>query len=139
MNEYRRNANEDELQENLVQFSIDDIVREFSGAFDHWSGPIRNAVSEEDIRHCLEGATLIASIYETEWYEGRAFVLYEKDGKLYEVNGCHCSWHGLEGQWEPSRTTWGAIAMRKFGGIGCHEWHSALTALIKDRIKEQVL
>ncbi|MED3974596.1 hypothetical protein P4639_14480 [Priestia megaterium] len=33
--------------------------------------------------------------------EGEAFVLFVQDGKLYEVNGNHCSCHGLEGQWEP--------------------------------------
>ena len=34
-------------------------------------------------------------------YSGDAWVLFEKDGKLYEVNGGHCSCYGLEGQWEP--------------------------------------
>lgn len=37
-------------------------------------------------------------------YEGSAFVLYEQGGKLYEVNGSHCSCFGLEGQWEPEET-----------------------------------
>lgn len=34
-------------------------------------------------------------------YSGDAWVLFEQDGKLYEVNGGHCSCYGLEGQWEP--------------------------------------
>jgi len=38
-------------------------------------------------------------------YDGEAFVLFEQDGKLYEVNGSHCSCYGLEGQWEPEETT----------------------------------
>ena len=33
-------------------------------------------------------------------YEGDAWVLFEEDGKLFEVNGGHCSCYGLEGQWE---------------------------------------
>ena len=33
-----------------------------------------------------------------------AFVLYEKDGHLYEVHGAHCSCYGFEGQWEPEAT-----------------------------------
>lgn len=45
-------------------------------------------------------------------YEGDAVVLFERDGKLFEVHGGHCSCHGLEGQWEPEETTWAAIAMR---------------------------
>lgn len=46
-------------------------------------------------------------------YCGDAFVLFERDGKLYEVNGGHCSCYGLEGQWTPEETTWAALAMRK--------------------------
>ena len=34
-------------------------------------------------------------------YCGSAFVLFENDDKLYEVNGSHCSCYGLEGQWDP--------------------------------------
>ena len=58
-------------------------------------------VPEEAIKN-LE--ILLAS-YGCENYEGEAFVLYKKDGKLYEVNGGHCSCYGLEGQWEPVETT----------------------------------
>ena len=28
-------------------------------------------------------------------------MLFEQNGKLYEVHGSHCSWYGLEEQWEP--------------------------------------
>jgi hypothetical protein len=38
-------------------------------------------------------------------YEGEAFVLFRKEGKLFEVHGSHCSCYGLEGQWEPEETT----------------------------------
>jgi hypothetical protein len=47
-------------------------------------------------------------------YSGSSFVLYELDGKLYEVNGSHCSCHGLEGQWQPEETTVAALRMRQF-------------------------
>lgn len=43
---------------------------------------------------------LVAS-YGEQSYEGDAFVLFRQDGKLYEVNGSHCSCYGLEDQWEP--------------------------------------
>ncbi len=46
-------------------------------------------------------------------YDGDAHVLYERDGKLYEVHGSHCSCYGLEGQWEPEETSLDALAMRK--------------------------
>ena len=45
-------------------------------------------------------------------YEGSSLVIYEKGGKLFEVNGSHCSCHGLEGQWEPEETSWAALAKR---------------------------
>jgi hypothetical protein len=46
-------------------------------------------------------------------YEGDAVVLYRKDGKLYEVQGSHCSCYGLENQWEPEETSIAALALRK--------------------------
>jgi hypothetical protein len=38
-------------------------------------------------------------------YEGDAWVLLEKEGKLFEVNGSHCSCYGLEGQWDPEQVS----------------------------------
>src|ERR1700756_4478230 len=46
-------------------------------------------------------------------YEGDALVIFKHDGKLYEVNGSHCSCYGLEGQWKPEETSVEALAMRK--------------------------
>ena len=57
----------------------------------------------------LGGCDILFAYYGYESYEGEAFVLYEKDGKLYEVNGSHCSCYGLEDQWDPEVTTWGAL------------------------------
>lgn len=52
--------------------------------------------------------------YTYENYSGSAFVLYvdADNGKLYEVNGGHCSCHGLEDQWEPEETSAAAVRMR---------------------------
>lgn len=44
-------------------------------------------------------------------YSGEAFVLFKKDGKLYEVNASHCSCHGLK-DWEPEETTKEALLKR---------------------------
>lgn len=38
-------------------------------------------------------------------YDGDAFVLFQKNGKLYEVNASHCSCSGIEGEWEPEQTS----------------------------------
>lgn len=45
-------------------------------------------------------------------YKGDALVLFERDGKLFEVHGSHCSCYGLEGQWEPAEVTWPALRLR---------------------------
>ena len=59
-----------------------------------------------------EGYNILFASYGTDNYSGDAFVLFEKDGKLYEVNGSHCSCYGLEGQFDPEETTLEAIEMR---------------------------
>jgi hypothetical protein len=57
---------------------------------------------------------IIIAEYTYESYEGSVFVLFERDGQLYEVNGSHCSCNGIEGQWSPEATTWEALYMRRF-------------------------
>lgn len=61
-----------------------------------------------------ESATLLFGYYSSMNYTGAAFALFEYEGKLYEVNGYHCSCYGLEGQWKPEETTSKAIRMRKW-------------------------
>lgn len=58
---------------------------------------------------CIE--VLLAS-YSYENYSGSAFVLFRRDGKLYEVNASHCSCYGVEGQWQPEETTKEALMIR---------------------------
>lgn len=53
----------------------------------------------------LKGYKILYANYSLGSYDGDAFVLLEKDGELYEVNGSHCSCHGLEGQWDPESTS----------------------------------
>lgn len=52
-----------------------------------------------------QGLEVLLASYGYQNYSGDAFVLFRKDGKLYEVNGSHCSCHGLERQWQPEETT----------------------------------
>lgn len=62
----------------------------------------------------LDGVTVLLASYTYEDYSGDAFVLFERGGKLYEVNGSHCSCYGLSEssysgdtttQWQPEETT----------------------------------
>lgn len=48
---------------------------------------------------------ILFASYNSANYEGKAWVLLEKEGKLFEVNGEHCSCYGLEGQWEPKQVS----------------------------------
>lgn len=43
---------------------------------------------------------ILFASYGYESYSGSAFVLFEKEGKLYEAYGSHCSCVGLEGQFD---------------------------------------
>lgn len=74
-----------------------DVIKEFSG----YSEPSEGGTVEDDVKN---GKVLLAW-YGYGDYDGSAFVLFERDGKLYEVNGGHCSCYGLEGQWDPEETT----------------------------------
>lgn len=61
----------------------------------------------------VEGYNLIVAAYDTsDAYSGDAFVLLEKDGVYYEVNGGHCSCYGLEDQWNLEETAEEALKFR---------------------------
>lgn len=92
-----------------------DVAREFEeGAGNKYGAP--------DEYRPVEGFPtdneILYAGYEYQDYSGSAFVLYERDGKLYEVNGSHCSCYGLEGQWRPEETSWAALAMREPSNYG---------------------
>lgn len=74
---------------------------------------------EEDISDC----NVLFASYSHANYSGDAWVLLEKKGRLYEVNGGHCSCNGLEGQWALEVTTLRAIAYRfKEGKLGSDDY-----------------
>ena len=52
-----------------------------------------------------DGVEILYAVYDYEGYEGTAFVLFREGGKMYEVNGCHCSCFGLYEQWSPEEVT----------------------------------
>jgi hypothetical protein len=60
----------------------------------------------------LNKYNLIYADYESGGWEGRASVLLEKGGILYEVNASHCSCYGLGGQFQPEETTKEALVLR---------------------------
>lgn len=77
----------------------DDIVK----AFDLKS-PLKEDVNKLNI---------LIAMYDASDFDGTVFILYEKDGKLYEVNEFHCSCNGLE-FWVPEETFKEALLKRYF-------------------------
>lgn len=63
-----------------------------------------------------QGVEVLLASYTYQNYEGDAFVLFRKNGQLFEVNGGHCSCHGLEGQWKPEETSVEALEHRLHNG-----------------------
>ena len=90
----------------------DDIAREFLAGYRKNFKIPEDFPTEEQI---------IFAAYEGGSYEGAAIVVYEKDGKLFEVNGSHCSCHGLEDQWSPEETSKEALGMRKLASYDYHK------------------
>lgn len=66
----------------------------------------------------LADATVIFAAYTYEDYSGSALVIFQRDGKLFEVHGSHCSCYGLEGQWDPEETSMEALRMREVASYG---------------------
>jgi len=60
----------------------------------------------------VEGIEVLFHCYEYANYEGYAFTLYRKNGKLYESNGSHCSCYELENQFSEEETSKEAILYR---------------------------
>lgn len=82
----------------------------------------------------LEGCDILVAYYGWGSYEGDAFVLFRKDGQLYEVNGSHCSCYGLEDQWGPEETNFDALKKRDWG----YKFYGdkAIQELVVNKIKE---
>jgi len=79
-------------------------------------------IKNKKIRN-LENINILFASYNYENYSGEAWVLFEQNGKLYEVNGSHCSCYGLEGQWNPEETTLEELKYRLVKGtFGEDDW-----------------
>lgn len=68
----------------------------------------------------------IYAFYNYEDYSGSAFVLFARKGKLYEVNGGHCSCCGLEDQWSPEETFVEALNKRDTYYVKNEDVHEAI-------------
>lgn len=78
------------------------LIENFKTIDDVWS----------EFRVVPQDANILLAVYAYGSYCGDAFVLFEKDGELFEVNASHCSCYGLEGQWTPEATNKMALINR---------------------------
>ena len=70
-----------------------------------------------------ETRNILFASYNQANYSGDAWVLFEENGELYEVNGSHCSCYGLEYQWEPEKVTLEELEYRLTkGSFGIDDW-----------------
>lgn len=60
-----------------------------------------DVLNDFEISDTTENINILFASYGVGNWSGDAWVLFEQDGRLYEVNGSHCSCCGLENQWEP--------------------------------------
>ncbi|MFW6008491.1 MAG: hypothetical protein ACOCP8_04415 [archaeon] len=99
--------------------------------------PIKSIAQDFSIRPSeFQGVDIVFASYTYEYYEGDAFVLFIKDGKLYEVNGGHCSCYGLESQWEPEETSLEAIRFRIKNGSFGYRYHDKLVEFLNNQGKD---
>lgn len=59
-----------------------------------------------------DGINILFASYGTDNYSGDAWVMFEQEGKLYEVSASHCSCFGCEEQWSPSEIILEELANR---------------------------
>lgn len=94
------------------------VLLEFSG--ERWSW---DAEEEEDFMNRNKDVNILFASYSYANYSGDAWVLFEQGGKLYEVNGGHCSCYGLEGQWSPDEVSLRELEHRLLQGTwGQDDW-----------------
>lgn len=89
----------------------EDVIKAFTWTEDEFhfgDTPPSDQPPSDDF--CIEVAA-----YVDENYQGRAFVLIKRGNELSEINGSHCSCHGLGGQWKEEPTTIDALKARIAG------------------------
>ena len=84
-------------------------MRFFEGEFDEAEDVFSAFLCDEADR---EGVDILYAEYENGGYDGTAFVIFLKNGELFEVNASHCSCHGLGDQWYPEETSWEDLQFR---------------------------
>ncbi len=90
--------------------------------FNEWHGCDAEQLKKEFglLGNELANVTILLATYIHDELGGEAFILFRRDGVLYEVNASHDSMGLLTGQWEPEETFLEALRYRiEQGRLGC--------------------
>jgi hypothetical protein len=103
----------------------DDVIQSFAPSFGDHPNPVQ---SMDDYYSKWGSVELLFCAYTFEGTNADAFIIFkDKTGGLYEVNAAHCSCYGLEGQFEPEKTTVEALRHRlKFGKLGINTFGESI-------------
>lgn len=119
--------------------SVEKIAEEFSP---HVYGDSVPAIKGRKASEYLSILTdLEESVIHLAWYGygdycGSALVIYERNGKLYEVNASHCSCNGLEDQWMPEETSWESLKMRTVSSW--YDNHNSVNAILQGLVAKHL-
>lgn len=95
--------------------SIDDIYEQFIGETEE-----HNTFKAFSM---FDDINILFASYGNQNFSGDAFVLFERNNVLYEVNAEHCSHFGLEGKWEEEETYLVSLKHRlEKGRFGTNDW-----------------
>lgn len=101
--------------------TINEIISQEPVYLNIWEG--KDGVAHDFEDESIAELNILFASYGEDCYEGDAWVLFEKEGTLYEVNGGHCSCYGLEGQWEPDEVNLKELENRlQHGTWGEDDW-----------------
>ena len=100
----------------------DDVINDFEHVSlrpkSFWDSSIwDDFIPEEERRKTRDKpVNILFASYNVDNWVGDAFVLFEENGDLFEVNASHCSCYGLEGQFDPERTDLESLRYRLVHG-----------------------
>jgi len=94
--------------------TLQEIIKQKPIYLNDWSN--KEDVARDFQNDDIKNLNILFADYQNQCYEGEAFVLFEKDGKLFEVIGSHCSCYGLEGQFDPEEVCLEALEHRLIKG-----------------------
>ncbi len=92
--------------------NLEDIIKQKSVFLGNWKESSEIIKDFKIKKDSLKGIKILFACYKDRGYSGDAFVLFEKNGELFEVNTTACSIYGVEQQWKPEETNLTAIQYR---------------------------